>query len=180
MSSEGAATPTATREEVLAWMESKGQGWRTAAKHFGVKPETVKSWAKRARGPLRVAPRATPPGAPAAGGKSAGDGGGGSAPPSTPTRAREPLTPALRRGLQKAATMRVAFLASPESLHHKDQKAIALSLRLLVETAPDALTLATDPAADGGAFDGEVFDAVFGKPAPQPLTALPGGKAATG
>lgn len=40
-----AADPT--REEVLAWMEEHGAGYKRAAAHFGLNVNTVKSWQRR-------------------------------------------------------------------------------------------------------------------------------------
>lgn len=39
----------ASRQEVLAWMEEHGRGYRAAAKHFDLKVNTVKAWKRRAK-----------------------------------------------------------------------------------------------------------------------------------
>lgn len=50
---------TVSRDEVLAWMaaDPPHRGPTLAARHFGLKPATVKQWAKRARDEAGVAPQ---------------------------------------------------------------------------------------------------------------------------
>lgn len=92
------------------------------------------------------------------------------------------MAPAFRRGMQAAVAQRIAFLARPESLHHKDAKSAALVVKLLSEAHPEALTLAHEPEVQADpATLADRAAAVFGAlDQPAGLTVVDGGKRATG
>lgn len=163
-------------------MRSTGKGWRSAAAHFQLNPETVKSWWRRGR--AADAPRGAPR-SPTVTPSREGPRNDGRFPPREPApspRAREPLAPAFRRGLQAAVGQRIAFLARPESLHHKGARDVALVVKHLAEAHPEALTLAAQEAATPSSTElADAVAAAFGSIDAAPgLTAIEGGKSATG
>lgn len=170
------------RAAVLAWMASTGQGYRHAARHFGLVEGTVKSWVKRERAAkpkVGKAFAATPQVARAGqqsakvvsqGTQSSKPMTTGSAPALTPDEIDERILASGRLAILR----RFVKLAQPDSLEGGAQVHLAKAAESIARACPQAL--AWPKGAKPSTHDDEIarIEAVFGKPA-QEFAVIQGG-----
>ena len=161
------ALPGATRDEVLAWMRDTGKGYKAAARNFGVSLSTVKSWAQRLARRGDAAPGdAAPQRGAAPQAKRAKqsaqktderaedrvDQGGaadasrariGRPPARSLAEQRDRVKADLRLGIEQRAWV----LAQPNSLLHKEQVKIGVTMERMAETLAAIPGVFTDQEA---------------------------------
>jgi len=169
-------TDRPTREVALEWMAETGEGPAAAAREFGVKPATVRSWKLRAqrcngdaqapatRKKKKTAPARRRPS------RKTKDPGEPPAPPSrSNARGRKgqrrkkvaPLDPATldratRRALRNAILERVKYLASPESVRQREQQPAAITLGILTDKFGGVLATIKSEGDEGAQREGAV------------------------
>lgn len=150
----------ASREEVLAWMAATSSGYKQAARHFGLSPDTVKSWRRRANEPhvshLSTPAPQNPPHPPPAPPRTP------DAPPVLPPAPTEPFTAAEREEkLLRAVDVRLNVLADPRSVGMRGESTAAVTLGILIDKLK-ILRGAGGPIETGSAQKADAVAAAMG------------------